>query len=261
VRKIKAGDKPWGVLVLTGEMGAALPRVEQRQVAAAPVAKAPEQYYHVDPSNAAKLRGEVRFEGTRPAPKRISMDAEKACADMHKSPVFDDQVLVGKSGGLANVFVYVKSGLDGKAFEPALQSVLIEQRGCQFIPRVVGLRAGQTLAVRNSDPVSHNIHPRAQNNRDWNQQQGPKEPDLERKFARAEVMIPVKCDVHAWMRSYIGVLDHPFFAVTDASGGFAIDGLPPGQYTIAAWHEVFGETTQNVSVQPGQTGTVKFVFR
>lgn len=189
------------------------------------------------------------------------MDAQPACQALHKAAVLDEQVLVSKTGGLANVFVYVKEGLESKAFAPAQQTVLLEQRGCQFIPRVIALQAGQTLAVRNSDPVSHNVHPKATNNRDWNQQQAPQAPDLERRFAHPEVMIPVKCDVHAWMRSYIGVLDHPFFAVTDTNGNFAIDGLPPGQYNLAAWHEVSGEMTQKVVLQKAETGTVRFVFR
>jgi PQQ-dependent catabolism-associated beta-propeller protein len=261
LRKIKAGDKPWGVLVLTADMGAAIPRQQAHENAAAPAARAPEQYYHADAANSGKLRGEARFDGKVPAPKRISMDAEKACQDMHKSAVYDNQVLVNDQGGLANVFVYIKSGLEGKVFEPSTQTVMLDQKGCQFVPRVIGIRTGQTLSVRNSDPVSHNIHPKPQNNRDWNQQQGPKEPDLERRFARPEVMIPVKCDVHAWMRSYIGVLDNPFFAVTDANGSFAIDGIPAGRYTIAAWHEVFGEITQNVIVARGEGTSIKFVFK
>ena len=137
---------------------------------------------------------------------------------------------------------------------------MLEQRGCQFIPRVLAIRTGQVLAVKNSDPVSHNVHPMPKNNRDWNQQQPPKAEDLKRKFGFAEVMIPVKCNVHSWMRSYIGVLDHPYFAVTDKDGGFSLKGLPPGKYTVAAWHEKLGEQTSEVTVAKGETGT-DFNFR
>src|SRR5262249_15535088 len=158
VRKIRAGDKPWGVIVVSGEMGAAFPREQPRDISALPAAKSPEQYYRVDPASAGKLRGEVRFEGKPPAPRRISLDAEKASKDMHNSPVYDGKVLVGKQGGIANVFIYVKSGLEGKAFATAPQTIVLEQRGCEFVPRVMGVQAGQTLDIRNSDPVSHNIH-------------------------------------------------------------------------------------------------------
>jgi plastocyanin len=187
------------------------------------------------------------------------MDAEAECQALHKQPVYDDRVLVSKYG-LANVFVYIKDGLEGKVFAPVEQAVVLDQRGCQFVPRVIALRAGQTLTIRNSDPVSHNIHPIPRNNRDWNQQQPPQSPDLQRRFARAEVMIPVKCNVHNWMRSYIAVMEHPYFAITGLNGAFTLAGLPPGDYTLAAWHEAFGERTEKVSVQKGSTLKSAFTF-
>lgn len=224
-------------------------------------APAAPSYFHVDPVTAGTIEGRVRFTGRRPAAKRISMDAEEGCAALHKAPVFDQPVEASKDGGLANVFVYVKSGLEGKKFEPPQTAVVLDQHGCQFVPRVVALRAGQTLAVKNSDPVSHNIHPMPSNNRDWNQQQPPGSPDLQRRFARPEIMIPVKCNIHAWMKTYIGVLDHPYFAVTAGDGNFSFTPLPPGRYTLAAWHESFGEKTQDVEIRPGSTVQLSFVFR
>lgn len=186
------------------------------------------------------------------------MDAEAACQELHRGkPVYDESITVDQGGGVANVFVYVQAGLEGKTFESPKEAVHLDQHGCMFAPRVIGIRAGQTLAVKNSDPVSHNIHPLPKNNRDWNEQQSPQTPDLERRFARLEVMIPVKCNVHAWMRSYIGVVDHPYFAVTGPDGGFEIKDLPPGTYTIAAWHEKLGELTQ-VSPAGGQTLVFKY---
>jgi hypothetical protein len=113
---------------------------------------------------------------------------------------------------------------------------------------VLSLRTGQTLAIRNSDPVSHNVHPMPKNNRDWNQQQPPGSPDLQRRFGFAEFVIPVKCNVHAWMRSYLAVAAHPFVTVTDASGSYSWTGLPPGRYTIAVWHEAGGESEREVTV-------------
>jgi hypothetical protein len=112
----------------------------------------------------------------------------------------------------------------------------------------MALRTGQTIAVRNSDPVTHNVHPMPRNNRDWNQSQASGAPDLKRKFTVPEVMIPVKCNVHAWMKGYIAVLDHPYFAISAKDGEFSLKGLPPGQYTIAAWHESFGEKAEQVTL-------------
>lgn len=227
----------------------------------APQPKSEPIYFEVDPTSAGSLRGQVRFLGKTPPPRRVSMDAEPACAALHKTAVLEQRIAAGRDGGLANVFVYIKEGLEGKAFRPPQEPVVLDQRGCQFLPRVLGVRAGQTLVIRNSDPVSHNIHPMPKNNRDWNQQQPPQAPDLRRRFQRPEVMIPVKCNVHSWMRSYIGVLDHPYFAVTGADGRFAIDRLPPGDYRVAAWHEVLGEMTERVSISKGETQTVAFSYR
>ena len=220
----------------------------------------PPRYFQVDPSTAGTLIGKVLLKAEAPRPKPISMEAEEACAALHKKPVFDESVVTGKRNGLANVFVYVKTGLEGKVFAPAPEPVLLDQRGCRFHPRVLGLRVNQTLSVKNSDPVSHNVHPKPHNNRDWNQQQSPRAPDLQRRFARPDVMIPVRCDVHRWMKAYIGVVDHPFFAVTDTAGAFAIRQLPPGRYTVAAWHETLGEKTEQISVRTGEESRLEFAF-
>jgi plastocyanin len=223
--------------------------------------KAPLSYFKVDAATAGSVQGMIRFHGKRPAPKRISMEAEEGCQSLHPNPVIEELVSTGRGGTLANVFVYVKKGLEGKNFEPPKETVVLDQHGCQFVPRVVALRSGQTLDVRNSDPVSHNIHPMPKKNRDWNQQQPPGSPDLKRRFARPEVMIPVKCNIHSWMKTYIAVLDHPYFAVTSANGEFQFTRLPPGKYTIAAWHETLGELEETVDVRPGAPAAVEFTFQ
>jgi hypothetical protein len=219
------------------------------------------EYFRPDPSTAAKLGGTIQFSGKKPPARRISMDAEEACEKLQAKPVYEALVSTGRTGGLADVFVYIKAGLEGKAFEPPKQAVMLDQRDCRYVPRVVALHTGQILRVRNSDPVSHNIHPVPQNNRDWNQQQPPGAPDLQRKFVRPEVMIPVKCNVHNWMRSYIGVLDHPYFAVTDTNGSFEWPSVPPGNYTVAAWHETLGELTESVSLTNGDDKKIALTFR
>lgn len=228
---------------------------QTKQAAPAP------RYYRPDPANAASLRGVVRFLGRKPPAKPISMDAEEACQKLHAKPAVLSAVVTSSSGGLANVFVYIKSGLEDKEFEPPKTAAVLDQRGCLFVPRVLALQAGQTLVVRNSDPVSHNVHPAPRNNREWNQQQPPGAPDLARRFTRAEVMIPVKCNVHSWMRSYIGVLDHPYFAVTGPDGKFELTGAPSGRYAIGAWHETLGELTELVTLDKGSSATVSFLFR
>lgn len=214
------------------------------------------------PEKPATITGRVRMEGTAPAPGQpISMDAEAACAALHPTPAVDESAIIGAGiGSVANVFVYIKSGLEGKTFPPPTEAVVIEQKGCLFGPRVLGVVKGQFIAVKNSDPVTHNIHPMPKNNRDWNQSQAPGAEDLKRRFGFAEVMIPVKCNVHAWMRAYLGVLDHPYFAVTGRDGQFRIPNLPPGQYTIAAWHERFGEITRPLTVAPGSTPVLDLAF-
>ena len=214
----------------------------------APPVKKTETFFTPDPATAATVEGTVTFTGKVPPAKRINMDAEEACEKLHPEPVFDQPLIVSKSKALANAFVYIKSGLEGKQFAPQQTAVELNQKGCQFVPRIIALRKGQTLSVKNSDPVSHNIHPIPRENREWNQQQSPGTPDLERRFGFPEVMIPVKCNVHSWMHSYIAVLDHPYFAITSADGSFHFANLPPGNYVVAAWHEQLGELTQPLVV-------------
>ena len=210
---------------------------------------------------AGSLVGKITYEGPKPAKTAINMTSDADCEKLHAGhPVYDESVVVGPAHGLANVFVYVKSGLEGKRFEPPEQSVVLDQHGCMYVPRVIGIRAAQTMDVRNSDPVSHNIHPVPENNREWNQQQSPQAPDLQHRFPRPEIMIPVKCNVHRWMHAYIGVMDHPYFAVTGSDGAFELKNLPPGDYTIAVWHEKFGEKTAPVHVAATQAAAVSFTY-
>ena len=133
--------------------------------------------------------------------------------------------------------------------------------GCIYHPHVVGIRAGQAISIANSDPTTHNIHPMPRVNREWNQSQPPKAANLEKQFARPEVMVAVKCNVHPWMKSYIGVVDNPYFAVTGAQGTFELKNVPPGDYTLEAWHEKYGTAEQKVTLAPSGTQTVEFAFK
>jgi hypothetical protein len=216
--------------------------------------------FQVDPATAAAITGKVVFSGKKPARKPIVMNEEAACRRLHSSPVLDPEVSVNADGTLANVFIYVKAGLDGKTFAAPKEPVVIHQHGCMFRPRVLGVQAKQTLVVKNTDPVSHNIHPMPKNNMEWNQQQAPQAGDLEREFSRPEIMIPVKCNIHPWMRAYIGVVAHPYFAATGEQGTFALKNLPPGEYTVAAWHEKYGEQERAVKLSASSTEALEFTF-
>lgn len=219
------------------------------------------EVFHVDPATAGTLTGTIRFTGSKPAAKTIDMDQDPQCAHLHKVGVPDQEVVVNGNGTLANVFVYLKSGLEGKTFEPPSTPVTIDQHGCWFEPRVIGIQTGQLLNVTNSDPVTHNIHPLAKVNREWNHSQAPEDPPLARRFVRPEVMIRVKCNVHNWMRAWIGVLDHPYFAVTGADGSFEIRNIPPGTYTLGAWQEKFGSQEQSLTITPSGKTNITFTFQ
>jgi plastocyanin len=225
-------------------------------------APAPEKvvYTEVDPATAGVIAGKVLFSGKKPVAKKVNMEEDQQCSKLHKSAVYDEAVIVGSGGGLANAFVYLKSGLEGKKFRVPAEPVTIDQRGCWFEPRVFGIQAGQTFSIVNSDPVTHNIHPRAQNNREWNQSQDPGSPALSRKFVRPEVMIRVKCNVHPWMKAWVGVVDSPYYAVTDRSGAFEMKNVPPGDYTLEVWHEELGIKQEPVKVAASSKVETSFSY-
>ncbi len=189
----------------------------------------------------------------------ISMEADPVCASLHTAAVHTEKVVTDGKGGLGNVFVYVKSGLPAGKYPIPSESHLLDQKGCQYLPHVSGMRVGQKLVIRNSDQTLHNVHALPKVNEEFNQSQ-PFPMDIDRTFDKAEVMVRFKCDVHPWMSSYIAVLEHPFFAVSDAGGSFKIGGMPAGEYTLEAWHEELGTTTQKVTVTEGQPASVAFSF-
>jgi plastocyanin len=188
----------------------------------------------------------------------IAMDADPVCMSLHSAPVETEKV-VAADGNLANVFVYVKEGLTGSFPEPSGSKVL-DQNGCQYKPHVSGIQVGQTLVIRNSDETLHNVHALPSKNSEFNNGQPFKGMELEHTFDTQEVMVPFKCDVHPWMNSYIGVVTHPFFAVTGTDGSFSIEGLPVGDYVLEAWHEQLGTKTMSVSVTDGGTAAAAFDF-
>lgn len=229
--------------------------------AAAPASPPPPSYFHVDAATAGSISGSIRYTGKKPAPKLIDMSEDPACVEAHKGKAYDQSLVVGSRGALGNAFVYIKQGLEGKTFEVPSTPVTIDQKGCWFRPRVLGIQTGQVLQVINSDPVTHNIHPMAMVNREWNHSQGPGDPPMNRKFTKPEIMIPVKCNIHSWMHAFVGVLDHPYFDVSKDDGSFEIKNLPPGTYTIAVWQEKLGTQEQQVTVAPSGKVNANFTFK
>jgi len=215
----------------------------------------------IDPSTVGDVSGSVTLDGAPPAFKSINMSAEPFCSKAHSSPVTPEDVVVGDKGSLANVVVFVKDDLSKYSFDTPKDPVQLDQRGCMYSPHVVALMAGQTIEVKNDDQTTHNIHPTPKDNREWNQSQPPGAAPLEEQFARMEVAIPVKCNVHPWMKGYIAVFKNPFYAVTTKDGKFDIKGLPPGTYTIEAWQEKFGTVDQQVTIGPKESKTVSFTFK
>ena len=206
------------------------------------------------------VTGKVNFQGQPPKFRPIQMDADPVCAAMHSGPVMPDLVVVNPNGTLRNVFVYVKSGLEGKNFAVPNEPVELDQEGCIYKPHVLGIQARQDLKVVTSDNTTHNIHPIPKVNREWNVSQPPKAEPIIRSFSRPETSIPVKCNQHPWMRAYVHVVSHPFFSVSGDDGSFAIQGLPPGEYEIEAVHGEYGGMVQKISVGPKETKPVEFSY-
>ena len=212
------------------------------------------------PEGGSALSGQVKFSGVAPKPTKIDMSQDPLCSKARTGPAFTEDIVVNADGGLENVVVYVSDGLTTHNFQPPQQPTVFEQKGCQYKPHVLALQAGQKLNIINSDETTHNIHPTPNNNREWNMTQ-PHATPLEQTFAREEVAIPVKCNVHPWMKGYIAVLKHPYFAVTDKNGHFEIKDLPPGNYTITAWQEKLGTQVQKITVAGGEAKTLDFTFK
>lgn len=211
-----------------------------------------------DESTAGNVSGMVMFTGTAPAPSPIDMSDEPVCADKYDGGPMSQEVLVA-DGHLANVFVYVREGLEGMTFPTPSEGVVVDQDGCRYVPHVSGVMAGQAVVFENSDGILHNINATPEENRGFNISQ-PVEMTTERTFAVPEVMVPIRCDVHGWMGAYIGVVAHPYHAVTGEGGTFDLSTLPPGDYVIEAWHERYGTRTANVTVVTGETAQVNFEF-
>ncbi len=222
-------------------------------------APAPAPAATVDPATVGTVSGVVNFTGSPPAAEPIDMAEEQACAAAYGDAGPMTQNVLVQNGRLANVFVRVTSGYSGTPPAATGQPVL-DQQNCRYTPHVLGVRVGQDLTIRNSDDLLHNINANPQNNRGFNISQPRAGMTRSVSFSTPEVMIPVRCDVHGWMSAYVGVINHPFFAVSGTDGSFRIPNLPPGDYVLEAWHEQYGTRTANVTVAAQATAEVSFEY-
>ncbi len=208
----------------------------------------------------ATIRGKVVFKGTPPKPQPVSFGAELQCKQLRKNnPLYKEDIVVNKNGTLRWVLVYVKSNVKGK-FQPPKDPVVVDQIGCQFIPHVAAAMVGQPVEFRNSDALLHNVRADSETSQSFNLAQPVAGMKEVRTFKKPELGIELKCDVHFWMLGYLHILPHPFFAVTGEDGTFTIQGLPPGKYTLEAWHEKLGTQTAEVTVKAGEVKEVTFTF-
>ena len=214
----------------------------------------------VDAATSATIKGKILFKGTAPQPKPIKMDADPNCVAMHSEPVMDKSVVIGDGGAFENVFVYIDKGLEGKNFAVPTEAAVFDQKGCEYHPRVFGVRAGQPLEIINSDPTLHNVHAMPAASSPFNVGMPIQGMKIKKTFDKAEQMVQIKCDVHPWMNAYIGVMDHPYFATTGNDGSFELKNVPPGTYEIVAWQEKAGKQTQSVTVGAKETKEVDFTF-
>src|SRR5690348_7797390 len=203
----------------------------------------------VDAATAGSVAGIVKFDGLRPKMRAINMAAVPNCSKMHSTPAMTEDVVAGDSSTLQNVVVYLKGDFTHYSFDPPNSGVTMDQKGCSYNPHVLALLTGQRLQVSNSDQTTHNINAAPKRNPRWNESQSAGAFPFTEVFARAEIGIPVKCNVHPWMKAYISVFSHPYFQVTGEDGSFKIDNVPPGTYTLTAWHEWYGVKEQNITIQ------------
>jgi plastocyanin len=205
------------------------------------------------------ISGKVTYEGTPAKQKTIDMSKEPSCAKQHATPITTETVVTGPNNSLENVVVYISAGAPDDATPPS-QAVKFDQKGCQYLPHVLAFEVNQTLEIANDDQTSHNIHPLPKVNREWNKSQPPGTPPISEKYDKPE-FIPVKCNIHPWMHGNFAVLKNSHYALTRGEGNFALPNLPPGKYTITAWHESYGDQTQEVTISGSETKTVNFVFK
>lgn len=217
----------------------------------------------VGASATGQILGTVKLDGPAPHQKPIDMSKDPACAQAGGGQITAENVVVGANGGLANVVVYISQGLTGNEATTSSQPATMAQKGCRYVPHVLALNVGQHMTVLNDDKTAHNIHPQpapAGGNSQWNKSQTAGAGPIDVAWTNEEVAIPVKCNIHPWMRAYIAVVKGPFGTSND-TGSFKLDNVPPGTYTLTAWQETYGTQTQKVTVAAGKPASADFTFK
>jgi hypothetical protein len=215
----------------------------------------------LNPATTGSITGIATLDGTPPTFKPIDMSASAVCAAANPSPVIPPTVVTGAQGALANVVVYVRGGLGNYKFDVPPEPVVLSQKNCMYEPHVVALMTNQPFLIENHDLTLHNVHPMPKHNRQWSTSQPVGSAPLKSSFARPEFAIPVLCNLHPWMRAFVFVVDHPYFAVTSITGKFELRNLPPGTYTLEAWQETYGTKDQTVTIGPRESRAVSFTFK
>jgi plastocyanin len=210
------------------------------------------------PSPDGSVSGKVTFTGTPPKARPVDMSKQPECIKMHAEGLKTEDVVTGAGGTLENVVVYVSAGPPDPSAVPGT-AVGFDQQGCHYATHVLAFRVGQDVKISNSDPFTHNIHPLAKINREWNRIQLPGTPAFSYSYENEE-FIPIKCNIHAWMKAYFVVLRTSHFAVTGEDGRFSLLSLAPGRYTVTAWHEIFGTQSREITIGLGEARTIDFAF-
>jgi hypothetical protein len=206
----------------------------------------------------ATITGKVKLDAAGPADKEIKMDADPKCAALHPTPAKNDNFTTNADGTVQNVFVYIEGdSLKGKTFPAPATPALLDQKGCQYFPKVQGVMAKAPFDIQNSDETLHNVHALPKNSKEFNIGMPTKGMKVTKTFDAAERMVKIKCDVHPWMFAYVGVMEHPYFASTMATGSFTIKDVPAGKYKLYAWHNKFANTPEvmDIEVKDGETKT------
>ncbi len=208
----------------------------------------------------ATLTGRVKMKGEIPKRRKIQTNADPKCAAMHPGDLMSDDYVIDPAGNVQYAIIYVKEGLGDQKFTPPKSSVYVEQKGCRFEPHALGVMVGQELTFRNMDPeLMHIVHVTPKSNKEFGFSQVKRGEERPKIFTAKET-IRLFCDVHPWMEAWIMVLDHPLHATSGADGKFKLKGLPPGKYTIEAWHEKFKPVTQEIEVKAKESKTLDFTF-